>query len=658
MHTARAGLIALVGVASLALLRSVALSSPGDGTLGVLRIVPGATAEPDATISVTFDRPVAGRLDETVAAASLLSIEPAVAGRAEWRDPVTLQFVPAAPLQPGSAYRVTVADRFSAVDGSRLTRPLSFTFRVAGARVLTGDPVGPSTQPRFLGAEPRLRLLMSSSAALTLLSATARVELGPLCGGPGAVRLRALGQRPISDADPGWFRYTGARGHDRARDLRRVVELTPVAPLPAGCAATLVVPARMDSLSGRQLRWSFHTYGALRVLSAGCRKGGGDCHYGPVEVVFSTPVTGAEVLRRVHLVPERAFAVRDTADSSDRWILRTRLEPRSGYSVTVDAGLRDVFGQRLAGATTFAFRTPGVPPTVSYPYGRMIVEREGFRTLAVQHVNLDTLEVAVAVVPDSLEGRFLARGWGGWSEPWQQIAAGAARRRVGVRNVQDRASITGIPLPLPDARRAAGTLLAVQVAAPALKGKGGEPPLALLQVTDLAVHARVGVDQAVVWVTGVDDGRPRRGVEVELRDALGRLRATGRTDRQGLVRLEGFGAGVPEEKTGCGEECAPRGFEGYVVARRGADRAVLGINEWDPDLSPYEFGVYAAWQEDRAPAAGAVFTERGIYRPGEQLHAKAIVRHGPLGALAPPPPATRCAGGSWTGRAARCETAP
>ena len=39
---------------------------------------------------------------------------------------------------------------------------------------------------------------------------------------------------------------------------------------------------------------------------------------------------------------------------------------------------------------------------------------------------------------------------------------------------------------------------------------------------------------------------------------------------------------------------------------------------------------------ERLPLAGAVFTERGIYRPGEQVYAKAIVRTGGLGALGVP----------------------
>jgi alpha-2-macroglobulin len=43
-----------------------------------------------------------------------------------------------------------------------------------------------------------------------------------------------------------------------------------------------------------------------------------------------------------------------------------------------------------------------------------------------------------------------------------------------------------------------------------------------------------------------------------------------------------------------------------------------------------------AWGDSRLPLAGALFTERGIYRPGERVYAKAIVRDGPLGALRAP----------------------
>jgi uncharacterized protein YfaS (alpha-2-macroglobulin family) len=86
------------------------------------------------------------------------------------------------------------------------------------------------------------------------------------------------------------------------------------------------------------------------------------------------------------------------------------------------------------------------------------------------------------------------------------------------------------------------------------------------------------------------------------------------------------------------EEGGRSDLEGYVKVSLGDDRALASVSRYDPDLSPWRFDVGSAWGDDRLPLAGAVFTERGIYRPGERVYAKAIVRDGPLGALRVPAP--------------------
>src|SRR5207247_10396276 len=82
-------------------------------------------------------------------------------------------------------------------------------------------------------------------------------------------------------------------------------------------------------------------------------------------------------------------------------------------------------------------------------------------------------------------------------------------------------------------------------------------PLALVQITDLAIHARVGLTEAAVWVTGVKDGKPRSGTGITLYDAKGRSRANVVTDEQGLARVSGLivdtTAGAPAESA-C-DEC-------------------------------------------------------------------------------------------------------
>src|SRR5512142_3264898 len=92
-------------LAVLALASVVVTSGPTE--LRVLRTTP-ADQPPGEPIRITFDRPVAGGLDATVSAAAYFRIDPAVPGKAEWLDPVTLAFTPTRPLERMRTYRVTV----------------------------------------------------------------------------------------------------------------------------------------------------------------------------------------------------------------------------------------------------------------------------------------------------------------------------------------------------------------------------------------------------------------------------------------------------------------------------------------------------------------------------------------------------------------------
>ena len=160
-----------------------AVLEPG-GELRVLRVTPSSDAAPTASITVTFDRPVAGSLDRTVDPKAIFSIAPATPGTLDWRDPVTLRFRPAAPLVPNTSYTVTVADRFEAMDGSRLRGSFSFSFRVRGPRVLAGWPAGPNQRGRFLAPEVRFDLVVDAPADSATVSRWTYLELDRRCTGP------------------------------------------------------------------------------------------------------------------------------------------------------------------------------------------------------------------------------------------------------------------------------------------------------------------------------------------------------------------------------------------------------------------------------------------------------------------------------------------
>ena len=614
--------------------------SPSNSPLRVIRTIPMARAAPTTEISVTFDRPVAGSLDRTVDPRTILTVEPAVAGQLEWRDPVTIRLKPAAPLTPGMTYKVTVGNSFRAVDGSALAEPYVFEVRVRSATLLAGQPVDPSWgNASMLSSDQTFRVVYSAEVDLTRLASTAYLEFNPVCAGPDRIiHLRATGQRPVDKSDPGYFRRAG---FPDTSIVSRVISLAPEHPMPRDCGGLLVLPKEADEqLSQGYAHWQFKTHGDFRIQKLDC--GGGEfCPSGPLVISFTTPVRGSDVQRHVHTLPEMKFTISDTERVSQTWEIEAPFKPRMTVGVVVDTSTRDMFGQPLLGNPAAAFRTTGVEPSIVQPVGTLVVERVGPHSLAIQHANIDTLLFTVAAVPDSLLPQALSRFGFSKDSLWAKVKS-ASVRRIAVRNPLDKALVTPVALPVPDARVAdAPVLYAVQVTGRSIREPfRGAHPTTLVQITDLGVHARIGTKEGAVWVTGVSDGKPKAGVSIVLKNGKGKTVAVTTTDDRGLAKITGLNPDEASPATGGGEEDEEGGggspIEGYVIATLGADRAVTAINQWDPDLSPWRFGANDAYGDERFPLAGALFTERGIYRPGETVHAKAIVRDGSLGALAAP----------------------
>jgi hypothetical protein len=635
--------------AAIVLLAVPAAHAQSSGPLRVIRASPTSDATVLSTITVTFDRPVAGSLDRTVDASTILHVEPAIPGKLEWRDPVTIRLTPSPLLAPGQEYRVTVANNFKAMDGSTLAVPYVFTVRVGGPLLLVGAPVNASGPegPHETHVTPnqKFQLVYSSAVDLAKITASSFLEFSAACGGQQIIRLSATAQRRVRDDDPSNIREAGGWQRDRKTDsLRRVVQLTPQAPLPRGCRGELVVPAEASDKTTKPVaRWPFETYGDLRLASVTCAWGSDTtCATGPLVVTFTNPVRGGEALRHLHILPATKFVIRDTIAESTTWTLDGKFPMHTTFAVVADTSIRDIFGQPLRGNPAGSAHTTGYAPSITHAYGRLLVERVGFRTLAVEHVNVDTLIATIAQVPDTLEAMMLSQMTRGNDSTWMKLK-GTTVQRIAVRSIEDHPMITGVRFPTLNAMTPhTPTMFAVKISG---RSHGNDVTdnraLTLVQITDLGVHAKIGASEGVVWVTGVSDGRAKAGATVVVHNMRGKAVATAKTDAQGIARFAKLkdlepGVATNDSEGGDDEDGGRSDFEGYVSATLGTDRAITSINQWDADLSPYRFNVSSADGDERLTVAGAVFTERGIYKPGEHVYTKAIVRDGALGALRAP----------------------
>jgi alpha-2-macroglobulin len=127
---------------------------------------------------------------------------------------------------------------------------------------------------------------------------------------------------------------------------------------------------------------------------------------------------------------------------------------------------------------------------------------------------------------------------------------------------------------------------------------------AIFFVSDLGLHLRVYRDNALLHVASLHDGSPVGGVDVEVDDASGnqKLKATTDGDGNALIAYK-----VEQDDV--------------LIARHDKDVSVLPFNRPALDVSNFDI-------TGRQQALFEVFawSGRDLYRPGETLHASAILR--------------------------------
>ncbi len=138
-------------------------------------------------------------------------------------------------------------------------------------------------------------------------------------------------------------------------------------------------------------------------------------------------------------------------------------------------------------------------------------------------------------------------------------------------------------------------------------------------VTNLAVHFKWGIDQSLAWVTTLDKAKPVVQALVQVRDCDGKVRGEGRTDRNGIIRLQALPG--PESLPQCS---SPRLGRGLLVTAQLKDDMAFVHSSWNEGIEPWRFQLPVDWQRDLL--AAHTILDRSLFRAGEIVHMKHILR--------------------------------
>ncbi len=560
----------------------------------------GQTSDPPQ-VSLVWNRPMrpmelADDGAETPVPARLV---PEVKGRWRWVGTSGAVFAPEGRLPRATAFEVEVPAGTRALDGSTLAKPYVLEFATARPALARSDPPD-GTDDLEPAAKVTLRFDQPIDDAEIARAVSLTAEGKPV---------------PFAVARP-----------DPKNEM--LAELAPRARLPLASAIELKVDRSLRGREGPLPAGAdevvhLRTYGPLEVTRVSCDD---DTPHrrcsasGGLSFDLSNRVKVADLKAAITVEPPvklRWPAWLSDDDLSGGVSLSGRFQPGKRYTVRLKAGIRDEHGQVLARDWVHPFATDDLWPTAEIGASGAYFEPTARREIPVASVNVAELDLAVAALDEAgvlaLEGDPRRASRPSIDEigrlPGARIShltpAAAVNRRA-VTAVRTDDALGGKDRRGP---------VAIGVGWTERAGTAAARPTArtrVLQVTDLGISAKVSPRGSVVWVTRLSTGEPVAGAEVSIR----------RPDHAGapdVVTTDGNGLAAVDETRF--KPAADGSESGVIFARLGQDWAYRRVRD---AITGWRFGIPTDLGESRP--FGLMFTDRGIYRPGDVVRVKAIVR--------------------------------
>ncbi|MEP6557073.1 MAG: MG2 domain-containing protein, partial [Burkholderiales bacterium] len=153
-------------------------------------------------------------------------------------------------------------------------------------------------------------------------------------------------------------------------------------------------------------------------------------------------------------------------------------------------------------------------------------------------------------------------------------------------------------------------------------------------VTNLGVHFKLGRANSVAWVTTLNEGRPVADAKVAVYDCRGKPLWSGRTDADGLARIDQRLTDAANNTQG--DACLSE-YGLFVTARstdaQGVQDVAFVFSNWQQGIEPWRFNLPTADAAAADVRAATVF-DRTLLRAGETVSMKHFVRRETLQGLA------------------------
>lgn len=506
-------------------------------------------------------------------------------------------------VQPATHYVITTRAGLRAIDGTALDHRTTWSFDTLRPEVVSYAPTDPHAANPVGPIQLTFNQLVDHASAQQDLSVVAD-------------------SRSIT----GHVVWSTTASGNPAVPRASVLSFYPRGALPAHQSVTVVLRSGVRGVSGplamaQPIQWTFGVAGTFVVVNTQPSNGASNIDLnqinGGVTIHFSSPLNQSQAASEVRVSPsiqDRYISFNDNQSLT----INGGTQPSTRYTVTLLAGLRDLYGRALGHTYRFAFRTaPATPSVQFYSYGTIATfsTYRGVRFYALA-VNEPSVTYALYRVDHSTALRMLdpSFDWNSYApnqalmlRQWSVATQGKPNQSVAVGQV---------------IRDASNHLLAsgfyyLTIVGADNSASARDAQAFMLTTTSLTV--KVAQHQVLVWATDLNTGRPVSHVSVALDDLHGTTYASGTTAADGVWTS----SSIRPLPSSVSYDNALTDGALMVVAHRTGDVS-LASTYWNSGIAPYDYNLgYSPTQLD---VRLTLDTERPIYRPGQPVDLRGMAR--------------------------------
>ena len=522
----------------------------------------------DAAIVASFNQPVVPLGADSDSLPAPFVIEPAVDGRGEWVNTSTYIYYPEPAMSGGTEYTVSVSadlktDSGVGLDGSVVN---AWKFVTARPRVVSVSPAA----DEFLPPEPEIKLTFNQPMdrqSVQLNFVFSGID-GPM-NGPYA-----------------W--------NDDDTEMTFLPDTT----LTRGTGHTLNVGSAAKAKSGMTIGEDYgvvlNTYDSFDVADL-------NINYSTISIAFNAPLADENYEELVDITPN-VSNLEITTDETNIYLFGTFI-PDTDYAIELSDAISDRWGQTLSTVFSLDIHTPSLPPALNLQvYNSTIFVRPDEPVLYANAINVQSANVTVA--PLALNEFFSLQN----SFELQQ--AFTSPNAVTYPQVFDFSTNQSTPTTL-DLTQENNQLLPglyyVNIASPQLQANPNS--VRFVASSNVNLTFKLGATEALLWATDLPSQTPITNAPLTLYDDAGNILGSGTTDENGLW-LGDVGM-----------------HDGQIYAMLGTPGEwyfALAVSDWSNGLEAWNFGYN---QRVQAPHTEIyLYTDRPIYRPGQTVYYRGIVR--------------------------------